>query len=189
MHLIRTASAAALVLLLAGCGGQPRPAQTTSAASSDAVPRPTTVTFATPSGFHRTDAYTISVPLTPHRDSQWRVPDGEPAGLDVIFVNSYVLRADSDDWSDARKRRQLRDWADAVHARHASAPTRTTVDDRPGYRQRIEQPDGGGVLRYDATFVFTGRSVVQVGCQWDRHRALMRTACRRVLATLTIGAA
>ncbi|BCJ36027.1 hypothetical protein Athai_35300 [Actinocatenispora thailandica] len=172
------------VLLLTGCGTAPRQAPT----AASTAPPPTTVTFRTPTGFRSAHDYTILVPLTPHGDAQWRVPSGEPEGLDVIFVESYVLSADSDRWSDARKRRQIHDWAGKVHATRASEPTRATVAGLPAYQQRINQPDGDDTLRYDATFVFTGRFLVQVGCQWDQHPTLIRTACRQVLATLTIGA-
>jgi hypothetical protein len=160
-----------------------------SAPAASAPPAPIAVTFTTPDGFVPAGNYTILVPLTPHRETQWRVPGSTAGtGLDVLFVNSYVLDRGVDGESDAQLRARVAGYARQVHAVRASTPTTATVAGYTGYQQQIEQPYDGGTLHYDSTFVFTDRYLVQVGCQWDQQRQAVDTACRTVLATLRIGA-
>jgi hypothetical protein len=175
----------AVVWLVAGCGagGHGRPA---GGSSVPADPMP--VSFRTPQGFEATRAYRILVPLGAHRETQWRVPAGTQ-GLDVIFVNSYVLDHDTDGWSTSRLTAQVRDYATTVAARRPAAPvTATTVAGLPAYQQHIDQPDGSRTLHYDATYVFLDQFLVQVGCQWRHDRPTIEAGCRRVLSTLVIGA-
>lgn len=175
------------VLAVAGCGRLLPHLRGVLPAASPPVP-PAVVTFTTPDGFVEATHYQILVPLTPHHDTQWRVPAGEPAGLDVLFVNSYVLDASVDGESDAQLRARIAGYARQVKASQATTPSTTTVAGRTAYQQHLEQPDGHRTLHYDTTYVFTDRYLVQVGCQWDRHRQAVQTACRTVLATLRIGA-
>jgi hypothetical protein len=175
------------VLLAAGCGrALPRPPGTSPAASPPATP--VVVTFTTPDGFVATSAYTILVPLTPHHDTQWRVPSGSPAGLDVLFVNSYVLDRGVDTDSPTRLLARIAGYARQVKATRATTPSTTTVDGRTAYQQHIEQPDADRTLHYDTTYIFTDRYLVQVGCQWDHHQQTIQTACQKILNTLEIGA-
>lgn len=171
------------LLLVAGCA----PPRASGHPVASGPPIPISVTFRTPAGFHSSDAYAIVVPLTEHRSTQWRVPSG-PDGLDVIFVNSYVLPDDTDGWSDARRRAEVTRYAELVEARSPRRPSTATVAGRRAYQQHIDQPDGSGTLHYDTTYVFTGTFLVQVGCQYDRRRALIERACAALLPTLRIGA-
>jgi hypothetical protein len=174
------------VLAVAGCGRAPHP--TRSAAPSPPV-TPIVVTFTTPDGFVAAHDYTILAPLTPHHDTQWRVPGSAAGtGLDVLFVNSYVLDRGVGGESDGQLRDRIAGYAQLVHASQATTPSTATVAGLPAYQQHIEQPYGSTTLRYDTTFVFTDRYLVQVGCQWDQQRQAIGTACRTVLDTLRIGA-
>lgn len=182
---LRTLAAFVLLLLVAGCG--PSRAAGSPAGDTGAPPIPISVTFRTPGGFHEATGYAILVPLTEHRTTEWRVPAG-PDGLDVIFVNSYVLPEDTGGWSDARRRAEVGRYAELVRARAPRPPTTTTVAGYRAYQQHVDQPDGRATLHYDATYVFTGTFLVQVGCQYDTRKALIRRACAGLLPTLRIGA-
>lgn len=171
------------LLLVAGCA----PSHASGHPAAGGPPIPISVTFRTPAGFHASTAYAIVVPLTAHRSTEWRVPSG-PDGLDVIFVNSYVLPDDTDGWSDARRRAEVSRYAELVDARAPRRPGTATVAGHRAYQQHIDQPYRSGTLHYDTTYVFTGTFLVQVGCQYDTRRALIERACTALLPTLRIGA-
>jgi hypothetical protein len=175
------------VLVAAGCGRVAPRAHGSSPAPSPPV-TPVVVTFTTPSGFVPTSGYAILVPLTPHHDTQWRVPSTAPTGLDVLFVNSYVLDRGVDGESDTQLRDLIAGYAKQVKATQATTPTTTTVAGRTAYQQHIEQPDGSHTLHYDTTYIFTDRYLVQLGCQWDQQQQPIQTACHTILDTLKIGA-
>src|SRR5262249_28764299 len=110
------------------------------------------------------------------------------AGRDVIVVLAYRTPLDTDLLPNARIVADLRgvlgSLAKAGFVFSSNTPRISTVDRARAFTYHARSKDGS--YQSELTFVFRGRSQIEVLCQYADSRITMQRACGRVLATLQI---
>jgi hypothetical protein len=178
--------------VLSGCRQAPLdPGFRTPSASEPVPPTVARVDYLVPDGFVETYVYGTANHLYPVPTVEYLIPVDavdDFANLDVISVLSYIMDIDVSEWSEQRLAAQVAEYATTV-GEPAGDPVPTTVDGRPAFTLTIAEPgvdDPDVVYTYDATYIFAGAQLVQVQCQYDQRRELMREACATLVDSMKI---
>jgi hypothetical protein len=183
----------ALVLLfgvLSGCRqapvdpgfGVPGPDKTSAAT-------PLRVDFTVPAGWIEAYNYGTGNDLYPAPYATFLIPADakeDRDNLEVLVVISYLMDADVTGDSDAELISRIKGYATQVKSA-VTEPVRTTVSGMPAFAMPLNEPrKDGGFYTYNATYILSGRHLVQIMCQWDKQKALVDTACAALLTSVKV---
>ncbi len=152
---------------------------------------PLRVDFTVPAGWIETYNYSTGNDLYPAPHATFLIPVAaleDPDNLEVLVVISYLTDTDVTGESDAELVSRVKGYATQVKSA-LTEPVKTNVSGMPAFAMPLKEPRrDGGFYTYDATYILSGRHLVQVMCQWDKLKAEVDTACASLLASVKVDA-
>jgi hypothetical protein len=175
---------------LSGCRQAPiDPGFRVPSPDETAPPAPARVDFTVPAGFVEAYNYQTGNDLHPVPYATFLIPIGADTdlnNLEVLSIVSYLMDADVMGASDADLVNRVKGYATQVNS-NVTEPVKTTVSGLTAFTMPIKEPmQGGGFYTYDATYIFSGRHLVQIMCQWEKQEAVVDAACASLLASIRV---
>jgi len=110
------------------------------------------------------------------------------ADRDLIIVTVYELLADTDSISDESLEQELKGVLTSLASQgftfDSTTPKRTAVDGARAFSYHAREAKNQ--LQADVSFIFRGKTEVEVNCQWQRRQADITRGCQQVLESLQI---
>lgn len=164
-----------------GAGKAPTPSASTSGAT--VPPDITAVRYKIPKGFVVNDAYRPVTPLEAKRVSHFFPLATARTGRDVLSLSLYTLPADHLVDTAAAQLARVKAYNVKTKARLYSKIMSTTLSGRPALNEIASEPGG---YTYNTWFLFGGRHLLQLTCQWDKQPKKISPGCTALLQSVVV---
>lgn len=141
------------------------------------------VEYDIPSGFDTDSASEIQTELEPKYNDYYMRMSGVDT-YEELFVVSYLLDYDSSDKSSSELTSAVSEYGDQAGKTSDDEPQSTEELGFDAVTDHIVADGSDTKVEYDATYIFDGYYMIEVGCQYDAETETVTNACPELIDSL-----
>jgi hypothetical protein len=142
------------------------------------------VKYRIPAGFVENDTYQPLTPLESKRVSHFFPLATARNGRDVLSLTLYTLPAPHLVDTAANQLARINGYNRKTDATLYGKITQTSIAGLPAYTEVAEEPGG---YTYGAFYVFGGKHLLQIVCQYSKQPKKVTTGCTSLIQSVVIG--